>query len=174
VEWPSQNAGLRVLSVIDVVPVEPSEKARPASPLRQFHESTEGGLEATSVDVEGPKVFVEANVQELTSSGLHSVTGGVNHTATDASVPVVGVDHDIFDERMNEAVPQHVDEADEAVSVSCHDPTEAVSLGLGDPVPFGLVEQPRREGGCVQCVISRFVNGSRHAKLILPWGMNSP
>ena len=32
---------------------------------------------------------------------------------------IAGVDHDVFDERMDQAVPQHVGEPDEAVTVSC-------------------------------------------------------
>ena len=76
----------------------------------------------------------------------------MNDADTDAAVPVVGVDHDVFDERMDQAVPQDVDEADEAVVVSCDDPAEAVPFGLIDPVPLGFVEQPRLERGCVEGV----------------------
>jgi hypothetical protein len=111
--------------------------------LCQLHEPAEGRLETTCVDVETLKVFVEANVQELTTGGLRSVTGGVNDADTDAAVPVFGVDHHVLDERVDQAVPEHVREADEALAVSCDDPAQAVPLGLVDPV----MNTPRKKEG---------------------------
>lgn len=73
----------------------------------------------------------------------------MNDTDTDASVSVVGVDHDVLVEGVDQAVPEHVDEA---VAVSCDHPAQAVSLSLLDSVPLGLVEQLRLESGRMECV----------------------
>ena len=110
------------------------------------------GSEPTGVDVEGPQVLVEPDVQELAASAPGSVTGGMHDTDTDTSVPIVGVDHDVFDERVDRAIPEHVDEADEAAAVSCDDPAETVAFNLIDPVPLGLVEQSSIECGGLECV----------------------
>ena len=55
-------AGYRAVNWTGLVPVEPPGRTRPAPLLRQLHEPSEGGLEPAGVDVEVPKVFVEADV----------------------------------------------------------------------------------------------------------------
>ena len=36
-------------------------------------------------------------------------------------MPVVVVDHDVLDERMDQSVPEHVGESDKSIGVSGHD-----------------------------------------------------
>ena len=118
----------------------------------QVHQPTERGPEAASVDVEGSEVLVEADVEEIAAGGDRTVAGRLHDGRTDSPVAMVGVDHHVFDECVDRAVPQDVGEADESIIVPGDDPAEAVSAGLLHPVPLGLVEQARLEGGCVECV----------------------
>ncbi len=85
--------------------------------------------ETSSVEVERSKVIVEVHMQPLAPCQLRSVTGYLDETNTYSTVPRLGGDHLVLNPRMHKTVPNDVDEADETISISGSDPSEAV---LGD------------------------------------------
>ena len=128
------------------------DASRPLDELRQLHQAAACGQEPARVDVERREILVEADVEELAACCRSAVARCVDERDTDAMVAVAGIDHDVLDERVDKPVPQHVDETDETVAVAANDPAEAVSFGLVDPVPLGLVEEAGIECGCVELV----------------------
>jgi hypothetical protein len=112
----------------------------------EFHEAASRWGEAARTDVERFQIVAEADMEELATSGTCAVSCCVDQRYADSSAARCSNDHDVFDERVNESVPQHVHEANEPVAVACDDPAEAVTLALSDPVPFAFVVQSGLEG----------------------------
>ena len=117
---------------------------------RELHEPSCRRIETAGVDVERPEILIESNMEELATSGTCSVPRHMNEPHADAPASIVGVDHDILDERMHQAVPQHVHEPRETTGLASDHPAEAVAFALGDPVPFRFVKEPGLERCCVQ------------------------
>src|SRR4051812_29677739 len=91
-------------------------------------------------------------MQELAALVEGAIPRTANQCDTDTLVTIRRGDHHVLEPRMHEAVPQHVDEADErTVAPSAH-PAEAVLLDLLHPVPFLVAEYASVEGFGMQCV----------------------
>ena len=96
--------------------------------------------ESARTEVEVAQVVVEVDVQPLASRPASGGAGRPDELRADAAVPRRLRDHRVLDPGVDEAVPRHVDEADQRRAVAGDDPAEAVRLHLLLPVPFGRVE----------------------------------
>lgn len=112
----------------------------------QFQQTGLGRPEAAGPVVERAQMIFEVHVQVLTLRRLGAASGAIDQFGADVPAPCLGGDHSVLQPGMNEAVPEHVDEADEFAAIAGHHPAEAVLVDKLHPVPLGLVKQPGIEG----------------------------
>src|ERR1700676_2954100 len=92
---------------------------------------------------------LEINMQPLTS-GIAGF-GGANpqHLLCDAQLSMSSGDDSVQYERVNGAVPGHIDEPNECTAAPCADPSEAIPVYLSPPV---IVHHAMTEGLGMQAV----------------------
>jgi hypothetical protein len=88
----------------------------------EIHESTSSWGEAARIDVEGFQVLSEADTKELATRSACAVSCSVDQSYADSPVARFDTDHDVFNKRVNESVPEDVHEANELVAVTGDDP----------------------------------------------------
>jgi hypothetical protein len=91
-------------------------------------------------------------MQVLASCRLGAITGPGDKVGTDTPAPVLGGDHGVLQPRMNQAIPQHVDESHQLGAFPGDYPAQAVEVDKLDLVPFRFLEHPGIEGFGVQRV----------------------
>ena len=96
-------------------------------------------------------MLVEVDVQPLAARDPRVLACHGDELGADVLTAGVLRDHRVLDERVDEAVPQHVHETHEGSVVgSGDDPAQAVHGNEPVPVPFQAVEDPGLEGLRVQ------------------------
>jgi hypothetical protein len=85
-------------------------------------------------------MVVEVDVQPFTSRSTGFTCCDSNKLGSDAPMTCCHSDHRVLQPSMHEAVPKHVDEADDPCVLFCYHPPEAMAVHLLHPVPLGLVE----------------------------------
>ena len=118
----------------------------------ELDQSPIGWYEPTRAVVEAAKMIFEVDVEPFTAGLPRSVSCNRDEASADALSSSVGCNHDVLDPRVDEAVPEHVDEAHEGVAVAGDHPSQALALCESSPVPLGLVEDASLEGFRVERV----------------------
>ena len=90
------------------------------------------------------------DVQPFASGVSLLIPSHPDHRNTDSSSACAVGCHHVLDPRVDEAIPQDVDESDEIGAVPCSDPAQAVTLTGAEPIPLFVGERSMTEGGSVQ------------------------
>lgn len=90
-------------------------------------------------------MILEIDMQVLASGCLGAALSVSDKPGADPLAARPGGHHGVLQPRMNEAIPEHVDEADKIGSISRDYPAEAMPVHKVSPVPFGVVVDLRAE-----------------------------
>lgn len=106
------------------------------SRLSQLDQPSIGGTETACIEVETLQVIVEVNMKPLAPCSLRVLRGNGEETFPDALSAGTMCHQSVFDKRVHLTVPDHVDEADEALIVSRRDPPQAEAARAGQSNRF--------------------------------------
>jgi hypothetical protein len=91
-------------------------------------------------------------MQVLGACRFGAITGPDDQVGTDTPAPGLGGDHGVLQPRVNQAIPQHVDETHQLGAFPGDYSAQAVAVDKLDPVPSLFLEHPGVEGFGVQRV----------------------
>lgn len=117
-------------------------------PLMQRYQSRLRRREPACVEIEGSQALLEVDMNPLAIAGLAcACDSGSDEASPDPFATSIRRDNRVDDERMNAAIPSHIDESNQSTLTPSAHPAEAVAMDLAMPVVFkqSMLERRRME-----------------------------